>query len=215
MKRIDLSDLDLAGRAELSEAAEVRIELAARSAAKVLNAPGGVILVPTETVYGLLCNAADERAVARIYRLKARDGKKPLAWFVRDWRKLTEYGAILDDNARRLAGAHFPGPLTLVVPKTDGGTLGFRVPDHALVRRIMEKFDRPISSTSANLSGMPDALDLDGALAMLSGEVDLAVDGGAIAPGALASTVVKCENGKATVLRQGALSLPDGETAGK
>ncbi len=180
---------------------------AAEKAVSVLLHPGAVVLLPTETVYGLVCRAADKDAVENIYRLKSRDRNKRLAWFVHDWRILDSYGVKLNSTARRLAEKYCPGAITIISETSGGLTQGFRIPDHKLVLDILRKINEPLCSTSANLSGEPNALSPEAALASLDGEVDLAVDGGCIPPDSLASTVVNCAVEPPQILRQGGLEI--------
>ena len=98
---------------------------------------GSVVLLPTETVYGLVCRAEDRAAVNRIYALKDRDSTKPLAWFIADWRKLGHFGVRLEGLPTELAEKYCPGPITIIAPCMGGGTIGFRIPDHPFVTRRM------------------------------------------------------------------------------
>ncbi len=180
----------------------------AAAAVEMLQHPGAVILVPTETVYGLVCRAEDAEAIQRIYDLKDRDRSKPLAWFIADWRKLETYGVKTAGLPQKLAERFCPGAITIIAPVRSGGTIGFRTPDHPLILELLRRIDLPLASTSANLSGHPNALTVTDALAELSGEVDLAIDGGAIAPDAQASTVVDATGNIPRILRQGALQIP-------
>ncbi|MGE4564495.1 MAG: L-threonylcarbamoyladenylate synthase [Victivallaceae bacterium] len=182
------------------------LEAAATAAAAVLRRPGSVVLVPTETVYGLVCRAGDGVARRRIYELKDRDFAKPLALFAADWRDLASL-AVLDGLPSRLAERYCPGPVTVIAPGRDGGTVGFRVPDHPFIARLLGLLDFPLASTSANLSGRPNARSVAAALAELDGEPDLAIDGGEIAGEALASTVVDATGETARIIRQGALRI--------
>ena len=181
------------------------VDAAVAEAAAVLRRPGTVVLVPTETVYGLVCRASDEAARKRIYELKHREASKPLALFTADWRKLD--GVRLEGLPAALAEKYCPGPITIIAPGVDGGTVGFRIPDHPFILKLLRELDFPLASTSANLSGQPNVLTVAEALAQLRGEPDLAIDGGAIAPGALASTVVDATGTTPRILRQGALQL--------
>lgn len=191
------------------ELASAGVAAAARRAAELLSAPGAVLLLPTETVYGLVCRAADEAAVRRIYELKGRAAAKKLGWFVADWRKLPEYGVVLDGLPAKLAARYCPSPITIIAPLAGGDTVGFRVPDHPLLAEILKLAGCPLAQTSANRSGEPDARDLAAALDGLSGDVALAVDGGPIPDDALASTVVDATGGAPRILRQGALHLEE------
>lgn len=191
------------------ELASAGVAAVAHRAAEFLARPGTVLLLPTETVYGLVCRASDEAAIRRIYELKGRAAAKKLGWFVADWRTLPEYGVALDGLPERLAERYCPGPITIIAPLQDGDTVGFRVPDHPLLAEILKLAGCPLAQTSANRSGEPDARDLAAALSGLVGDVALAVDGGPIAEGALASTVVDASGTELRILRQGALRLEE------
>ena len=187
--------------------AESGVDAAADAVLEALAGPGAVVLLPTETVYGLVCRADDAAARQRIYDLKDRDASKPLGWFVADWRMLAGYGVRLEGLPEQLAVRHCRGPITIIAPRQDGGTTGFRVPDHPLVLAVLRRIGCPLAQTSANHSGHPNALTVQAALAELSGDAALAVDGGPIAPDALASTVVDATGKEPRVLRRGALRI--------
>ena len=102
-----------------------------------------------------------------------------------------------------------PGPLTLIVNKNDGSTVGFRIPDHPQLLALLRELDEPLFQTSANRSGFPNALSCQEAEAMLCGSPDAVVDGGNISPDALASTIVDCTGPMPRVIRQGALNVQD------
>lgn len=172
-----------------------------------LKKPGAVVLVPTETVYGLVARAGDKAAQERIFALKKRSTSKLLGWFTADWRKLDKYGVVLDGLPEKLAGCYCPGALTIIAPCKDGSTQGFRVPDSPLLLKLLSEIDEVLVQTSANASGEPDARSCDEALAQLDGEVDLAVDGGAISGEVRGSTVVDATGKRIKVLRQGAVDL--------
>lgn len=192
---------------KLLSLAEIGNVRAAELVAETLALPGGTALIPTETVYGLVARFDDPVAIDRIFRLKNRPPEKRLGWFVGDWRKLSEYGVILSGLPERLARQYMPGALTVIAPRIDGGTQGFRIPDHPLLAALLKMFDVPLVQTSANASGMPDAPDCRTALAQLAGEVDCAVDGGSISPGARGSTVADATGERVKILRQGAVDL--------
>ena len=179
---------------------------AASAVADVLRADGKVAVVPTETVYGVVSRVT-AMGSERIYALKHRSGSKRLGWFVGDWRSLEKYGVELTPTVRKLAERFMPGAITVVAPTVDGGSIGFRVPDHPFLSALLAELGEPLLQTSANLSGAPDSLTLDDALAGLNGTVDVAVDGGALPPGSLASTVVDARTEAVAILRQGALKL--------
>ena len=107
----------------------------------------------------------------------------------------------------RLAERYLPGALTIIAPTADGGSVGFRVPDHPFLRALLAEMGEPLLQTSANLSGEPDSRSLAVALAGLEGEVDAAADGGILPPETLASTVVDLRGAEPRILRQGILKV--------
>ena len=111
-------------------------ENALEEAVKVLRGPGSVLLVPTETVYGLVCSWTDAASRARIYELKHRAENKPFAAFLPGLHALPP-DIVLPDAARRIAERFCPGPVTLVVPDGHGSTFGFRIPDHPFIQRLL------------------------------------------------------------------------------
>ena len=179
------------------------IEQAALRIAEVLKRPGAVALVPTETVYGLVCRAADKEAVERIVRLKHRNAGKFFGWFVRDCRIAENCGLVFSETAKRLASEYFPGAVTLIVSAQNGSSQAVRIPDHPLIRELLKHFDEPLVQTSANGSGMPDAITPEQALQQLDGEVDIVCDGGELPPDAAGSTVVNTVAVPPVILRQG------------
>ncbi len=173
---------------------------------EVLNRPGGVLLVPTETVYGLVCRWDDKVAIERIYTLKGREKAKPLALFADSLSTLKKNDIYLNQTAEKLALALCPGALTVIVPTLTGDTIGFRIPGHPFILELLQKLACPLASTSANRSGKANALDVNAALAMLDGAPDLVIDGGAIPAGRQASTVVLALDDELKILRQGPIS---------
>ena len=155
-----------------------------------LGRSGSVLLVPTETVYGLVCAWHDTAARARIYQLKHRSENKPFAAFLPSVEAVFSCIPQLPDAARIFAGTFCPGPITLVVPDGAGSTFGFRIPDHPFILKLLKACAMPLASTSANRSGMAPALSVAEALETIDGEPDVTVDGGVLIPGSKASTVV-------------------------
>ncbi len=174
-------------------------------------AQGGLVAFPTETVYGLGADATDGVAVARLYAAKGRPSFNPLIAHVADAAAARALGRFNAD-ATRLAGAFWPGPLTLVLPKAPGcavaelataglDTVAVRVPNHAVAQKILAAFGRPIVAPSANRSGHVSPTTAAHVLADLSGRIDLVVDGGAT-PVGVESTIVGCL-GEPVLLRPG------------
>jgi L-threonylcarbamoyladenylate synthase len=191
-------------------------EAAAATAARCL-ADGGLVAFPTETVYGLGADAANPAAIARLYQAKGRPAFNPLIAHVGD---LAAAGRIarFDATATLLAQAFWPGPLTLVLPKTDGcavadlataglDTIAVRVPAHPVARAILRAFGGPVVAPSANLSGHVSPTAAAHVQSDLAGRIDLIVDGGPVAVG-VESTIIGCFE-VPMLLRPG--GLPRGE----
>ncbi|MBL4844386.1 MAG: Sua5/YciO/YrdC/YwlC family protein, partial [Planctomycetes bacterium] len=138
---------------------------AVTAAADALRA-GEIVLLPTETVYGLAVRADDAAAVERLRELKGRD-ERPFVRLVAD-AATAEAAAFLPAPAKRLAARYWPGPLTLVLdPRAGGDSIGYRVPGLAFAREVVASAGVPVFATSANLSGQPPTADCAAALAAL------------------------------------------------
>ena len=162
---------------------------------------GGLVAFPTETVYGLGADATQPEAIARLYQAKGRPSFNPLIAHVSDL-AAAERIARFNATARRLAEAFWPGPLTLVLPKTadcavaDLATAGLdtvavRMPAHAVAREILRELGRPIVAPSANRSGHVSPTTAAHVATDLSGRIDLIVDGGPVSVG-VESTIIGC-----------------------
>lgn len=175
---------------------------AALRAAEVFR-DGGVVIFPTETVYGIGALAADARAVARLRELKGRTDAKPFQILVADMNMAKAMGAVFSSRAMRLARSFWPGPLTLVVPDgtSSKDTLGVRVPDSEFVYALCRELGGAIVSSSANPAGAPPPVDAASA-DVFGDAVDLLVDGGPAVDG-VPSTVVRCLDGDYEILRSG------------
>ena len=170
---------------------------------------GGVAVIPTDTVYGLAAHPDFPDAVARLYSIKERDGRKPVALLAADARSAARFlGRELPARAAALASRFWPGALTLVLETADGSRFeGVRVPDHDWTRRLLARCGGVLRVTSANMSGRRPATDAMAALAEVGLSADLVVDGG-VSPGGIASTVAKVsEDGSLQVLRQGGVDV--------
>jgi len=173
-------------------------------------AAGQVVSVPTDTVYGLACDAFCREAVERIYEIKGRSRQKPLVLFVGRVEQALEYGEA-PEAVHRLMQRLWPGPVTFVCLAGDsappwtafGGTVGLRIPNHPVPLELANRLGTALATTSANLSGRPPALTAAEVAAMLSEEVALIVDGGAAALGR-ASTVLDVTGARPRILREGA-----------
>ncbi|HNX34658.1 MAG TPA: L-threonylcarbamoyladenylate synthase [Kiritimatiellia bacterium] len=173
------------------------------AAARLLRA-AGVVVIPTDTVYGIAAHPACPAAISRICTIKGRPTGKPIALLASDPQAVTAFGAAFPAAARRLADAFWPGALTLVLPCGDTCE-GFRVPDHEATRALIAACGGTLRVTSANLSGAMPATSAVEAFKDVGLEADLVIDGG-VSPGGVASTVVKvAPDGTLSVLREGAI----------
>ncbi|UZF92615.1 L-threonylcarbamoyladenylate synthase [Bosea sp. NBC_00550] len=173
---------------------------------------GGLVAMPTETVYGLAADATSGTAVAGIYAAKERPSFNPLISHLPDLASARRQG-LFDANALALAQAFWPGPLTLVVPASSGCTVSelaraglpsvaLRVPAHPVAHAVLEAAGRPIAAPSANRSGRISATSAQHVLADLDGRIDAIIDAGATEVG-VESTIVACLDGAPRLLRPG------------
>ena len=171
-------------------------------AVETLNA-GGVVVVPTDTVYGLAARPDIPSAVERLYAIKRRDAAKPIALLAADAEGAAAFLGGLSPTARAAAEANWPGALTLVLPVAGTDRYeGLRVPDHDWTRRLIARCGGVLRVTSANLSGRRPATDAPSALAEIGLSADLVADDG-VSPGGTASTVAKISADGLEILREG------------
>ncbi|MCH7800863.1 MAG: threonylcarbamoyl-AMP synthase [Chloroflexi bacterium] len=182
---------------------------------------GGVVAIPTDTVYGLAARAFDASAVARVFRIKGRDSSAPLPLLLADAEMMEQCISVSSEYATRLAETFWPGPLTIVVPKshhvpdhvTSGGaSVGLRVPDHVVPRALSEALGEPITGTSANRSGQPAITSFSELKLEMGSDLDYILDGGDL-PERPVSTVVDLTGDVPRVLRQGGVSQAAIESA--
>jgi L-threonylcarbamoyladenylate synthase len=185
---------------------------------------GGLLILPTETLYGLVCDALSPEALARLVAAKGREAGKPIPLIAPDAEAVR---ALVDPMPRlfaALADKFWPGPLTLVLParpalppEVTGGarTVGVRVPGPSLALDVARAFGGPLTATSANPAGKPAPSRIEDLDPELAEKVDMVVDGGEIAPagspggaGALPSTLLDLASSPPRLLRAGALGVP-------
>lgn len=175
------------------------------AAARILT-QGGVIILPTDTVYGIACHPDFPDALRRIYRIKTRDAGKPVAFLASDAATPLRHGARLSSAARAFAARFWPGALTIVADCGDGAAEGFRVPDSALARDIIAACGGLLRVTSANPSGEPAAVTAqDASVQAIADQCDLVIDGGPADAG-VASTVVRDGPEGWKILREGGVT---------
>lgn len=183
-------------------------------AGEILRA-GGLVAIPTETVYGLAANALDGAAVKRIYETKGRPSDNPLIVHISEFSQLAPLVREVPESAKKLADAFWPGPLTMILPKSDlilaetnGGldTVAVRLPSHPVARAVIAAAGVPLSAPSANLSGRPSPTAFSHVKEDLMGRVEALLDGGDCDVG-VESTVITLAEGTPRVLRPGGVTL--------
>jgi len=176
---------------------------------------GGVIGYPTETVYGLGADAYNQEALEKLFTIKGRERDKPVSVLVASTKMLEEVASQIPWVALNLIRGHWPGALTIIFEASkrcspvltgDSGKIGVRISPHPIAQQLVEALKRPITSTSANLSGMPSLADPDEVYRVFRGRIDLIVDGGKTA-GEGESTIIDVTVSPPRVLREGIVKL--------
>lgn len=209
-------DIVKVGDSTQGAAPEAVVAAAARHLAE-----GRLVVLPTETVYGLAADATNQQAVAAIFAAKERPDFNPLIAHVAD-RAMAQAHGELNADAGRLAEAFWPGPLTLVVPRRAGSTIApaatagldtvaLRLPATAIMRHVAAALGRPIAAPSANRSGRISPTTAEAALAEVGAHVALIVDAGPC-PVGVESTIVACVGESPNLLRPGGVSREDIES---
>ncbi|MBU0478705.1 threonylcarbamoyl-AMP synthase [bacterium] len=181
---------------------------------------GKVIVLPTDTVYGLGCMCNSEQAANRIYDLKNRDRRKPLILFVSNLKQVKDLACNIPQIAKELMNKFWPGPLTIIlrakenIPisqacifKTDNfNTISFRIPNHPIPRFLVKELGVPLATTSANISGYNyQATSVKILERIFENKVDLCIDDNEM-PTGIESTVIDCSVSPPSILREGALA---------
>lgn len=183
-------------------------------AAEILR-KGGLVAFPTETVYGLGANALDEEAARRIYAAKGRPSDNPLIAHIADEEGLKPLVAYIPETARKLMDAFWPGPLTMIFPKSDlvpygttGGldTVAVRMPSDPVARRLIALAGVPVAAPSANTSGRPSPTTADHVWEDMNGRIEMIVDSGPVGIG-VESTIVDVTGEVPMMLRPGAITM--------
>ena len=193
-----------------------RESAAVEQAADILRC-GGLLAIPTETVYGLGADGLNADAVRHIFEAKGRPQDNPLILHIPDASWLARYCKDVPETAYRLAGRFWPGPLTMILPKADcvplvttGGldTVGMRCPDHAVTRAIIAAAGVPVAAPSANTSGRPSCTTAAHVREDMDGRIDGVVDGGPCRVG-VESTIIDLTCTPPRLLRPGGLPLEE------
>lgn len=167
---------------------------------------GQLVGFPTETVYGIAANEQDDDAVERLLEIRQSPPDKKMTTHIADLEDFWGHCPSPPPMAARLAERFWPGPLTMVLPHAERGTIGLRLPDHRISRDLIRTADVPVVAPSANLSGEEPALSADDVLEVFDGKLAYVIDGGPVEHGT-ASTVLRIDADVWEVLRDGALSV--------
>lgn len=178
---------------------------------------GGVVAIPTETVYGLAANTFNEEAVKKIFFAKGRPSDNPLIAHISDWRGIDKLVSEVPNAAKKLASKFWPGPLTMILPKKNSvpysvtagmDSVAVRFPAHPIAHKIIKMSGVPLVAPSANISGKPSPTSFEHVVHDLYGKVDAIVDGGNCSVG-VESTVVSLLGSLPRILRPGAVTAED------
>lgn len=175
---------------------------------------GGIVVFPTETVYGIGTNGLYKEAVQRLYKIKERPLNKPISLLVSDFEMIENVVKDISEIEYKIMKKFFPGPLTIILNKKDivpdiltsgGSTVGIRMPEEEITRKLIEYAGVPIAAPSANISGKPSGIDIKDIIKEFGDKVNYYIDGGKSKIG-ISSTIVKVENNSIKILREGSIS---------
>ncbi|MBO5005049.1 MAG: threonylcarbamoyl-AMP synthase [Clostridia bacterium] len=176
----------------------------------------GVIVFPTETVYGIGGNALSKNVIEKIYNIKQRPLEKALSILVKNKEEIKKYAYISNSLEEKIIDNFMPGPITIILKKRENkiqnfltkndDTIGIRIPNNNIVKNILEKCNLPIAAPSANISGKPSSIKLEDIKQDFEGKVDAFIDGG-ICKQNIPSTIVKVIDGEIKVLREGIIPI--------
>ena len=170
---------------------------------------GGLVAIPTETVYGIAADHANPQAMKRLREVKKRSEDKPFSVMIAQKELIRNYTAYADPKLFKLIDRYWPGPLTVIVPaERKGETIGIRIPDHPVAMKLVENAHCTIAAPSANFEGNPPPTTCNEALRDLDGLVDLALDSGKVDIGT-ASTIVDFTGEAPKVVREGVITQKD------
>ncbi len=178
----------------------------------------GIIVFPTETVYGIGGNALSCNVVNKIYDIKKRPRQKALTIMVKNMQEIKKYAYITNEIEEKIIKNFMPGPITLILKKkensmldlvtSDNSTIGIRIPNNVIIEKILNKCEVPIAAPSANISGEPSSINLESIIKDFDGKVDALIDGGECKE-KISSTIVRVDNGEIKILREGVITLND------
>jgi len=198
----------------LTQRLDAKDQQAIETAAQIIK-DGGLVGMPTETVYGLAANALNGKAVAKIFAAKGRPMDNPLIVHISEFDQLYPLVKDVPDAAKKLAERFWPGPMTIILPKSDiipdevsAGleTVAVRFPSHPVARALIDAAGLPLAAPSANLSGHPSPTTAEHVMNDLNGKIEAVLDGGACGVG-VESTVITLATNPPRLLRPGGITL--------
>ena len=175
---------------------------------------GGIVVFPTETVYGIGTNGLNKESISRLYEVKQRPTNKPISLLVSGIDMVDMVARDITDMEYKLMDKFFPGPLTIILKKkkiipdnltNNTDTVAIRMPDNIIAKKLIEYAKVPIATPSANISGKPSGTDINYIMENFKDKVDYYIDGGQSKLG-IGSTIVKVENGYPLILREESIS---------
>ncbi len=175
---------------------------------------GGIVIFPTETVYGIGTNGLDEKAIKKIYEVKQRSFNKPISLLVNNIEMVNKIAKNISKLEYKIMESFFPGPLTIILEKRDiipniltanTNTVGIRMPSGKIAKKLIEYAGVPIATPSANISGRPSGTNIKDIQKDFEGKVDYFIDNGESKLG-VPSTIVKVINDEVHILREGSIS---------
>lgn len=184
-----------------------------REVVEILNSDG-VIIFPTETVYGIGGNALSNSVVDKVYEAKKRPRDKAVNILVANTDQIEKYAEITSDIERKIINNFMPGPITIILKKKanfgdyftqDDDTIGVRIPNQKIINAILDKIDYPLIAPSANISGKESGIEVEQIKDDFKDSVDAIIDGGK-SKLSVSSTIVKVVDGEVVILREGNIS---------
>ncbi len=175
----------------------------------------GIIIFPTDTVYGIGCNCYSIEGLKKLYSFKNRPLSKPINVLTDSYHKIEQVAKRISPKEKELIEKYLPGDLTLIVDKKEDvpdlltaslNTVGVRIPNHKMALEILKACPYPLATTSVNISGESPGIEVEDFIEEFKDKVDIIVDGGK-SPIGVASTIVRVENNEIKVLREGKLKV--------
>ena len=176
----------------------------------------GLIIFPTDTVYGIACNSYSDKAIKKLFEAKNRDFDKPINVLTNSVSKISLMVDNINEIEKELMDNYFPGNLTIIFDKkinvsnlltANKPTIGVRIPNNEIALKILSVYPNPLATTSANISGEETGIEVKDFIYDFKDKVDIIIDGGKT--NSIPSTIVRVENSKINVLREGSLKIDE------